>query len=115
MKKELIAKKSNLGLWKVNDSSSIVYRITVDGSGHCNSIEAIQGYYKNGADEVGLVNEIINRGNNVEFYNIDKGDEAASYTEYLEQFNNEDGFPIYPYVNFETYEKAKEIWDLLNE
>lgn len=109
--RELLATKGRLGLWKVNiQKEGIRYRITDDGSGYCNSIEEMSSYYKKGT-EIDLVKEILDRDNKILFENIVSGEEK-SYEDYLEQFNT-DNFPIVPYINFITYEKAKEIWDLL--
>lgn len=113
--RECLATKDVLGLWEITNGTEKCYRITDDGCGVCNSIEEMSSYFKGG--ETALVDEIIKRGNTV-FFESDAG--TATYDEYLEQFAvYEDGgcpkHPIYPYVNFETYEKAKEIWDLLEE
>ena len=108
---KILAVDGVLALWETNDGTNIVYRITDDGSGYCNSIEEMSGYYTKGT-EIDLVNEIMNRGNKILFENIVSGEEST-YEEYIGQFEKEDDFPIAPYVNFESYEKAKEIWDLL--
>lgn len=113
--RECLATKDVLGLWEITNGTEKCYRITDDGSGVCNSIEEMSSYFKGG--ETALVDEIIKRGNNV-FFESDVG--TATYDEYLDQFAvYEDGgcpeHPVYPYVDFETYEKAKEIWDLLEE
>ena len=111
--RELIEEKSFLGLWKVSDGINTVYKITDDGHGICNSVEEMSGYYFEGT-ETDLVNEILKRGNTV-IYTDD-----LTYTEYMAQFEDykngrEPKTVIYPYCNFESYEKAKEIWDLLSE
>lgn len=113
--RECLATKDILGLWEITNGTEKCYRITDDGSGVCNSIEEMSNYFKGG--ETALVDEIIKRGNKV-FFESDVG--TATYDEYLEQFAvYEDGgcpeHPVYPYIDFETYEKAKEIWDLLEE
>lgn len=113
--RECLATKDVLGLWEITNGTEKCYRITDDGCGVCNSIEEMSSYFKGG--ETALVDEIIKRGNNV-FFESDVG--TATYDEYLDQFAvYEDGgcpeHPVYPYVDFETYEKAKEIWNLLEE
>ena len=110
IKTEVLLSKNHLDLWKVSDGIEECYRITDDGSGYCNSIEEMCEYYH--GDEIGLVNIILAKGNNVVFVNIETLGEHT-YDEYISQFENEGDFFIFPYVNFETYEKAKEIWDLL--
>ncbi len=100
-----------LKLWESTDGIKKVYRITDDGSGYCNSIEEMSAYYSQGT-EIDLVKEIMKRENKILFENLVSGEEHT-YEEYIEQFENEDDFPIMPYVDFESYEKAKEIWDLL--
>lgn len=110
-KTTLIEKKGKLGLWKVNvQEEGIRYRITDDGCGYCNSIEEMSSYYRKGT-EIDLVKEILDRNNEILFENIVSGEEK-SYEDYLEQFNTND-FPIVPYINFTSCEKAKEIWNLL--
>lgn len=109
--REQIETKGRLGLWKRTYGAEVIYRITDDGSGVCNSIEEMSGYYTKGT-EIDLVKEIMDRGNKILFENIVSGVES-DYEEYIEQFKNEDDFPIVPYVNFLSYDKAKEIWDLL--
>ena len=110
-KRTLMEQKGKLGLWKVNvQEEGIRYRITDDGCGYCNSIEEMSSYYSKGT-EIDLVKEILDRDNEILFENIVSGEEK-DYEDYLEQFNTKD-FPIVPYINFTTYEKAKEIWDLL--
>ena len=111
VKREVVLSKGSLDLWKVSNESEECYKITDDGSGICNSIEEMSGYYRQGT-EVDLVNEIIKRNNPVVFT------DGATYEEYMEQFDRyaeggEPENPIYPYCTFETYEKAKEIWDML--
>ena len=106
-------REAPLGLWKVTDGTETVYRITDDGCGYCNSIEEMSSYYNNG-DEIGLVNKILEKENEILFENCVSGAEAT-YEEYLEQFKRDKDFPIIPYINFKSYEKAKEIWDLLSE
>lgn len=111
-KREVMFSKGHLDLWKITcDNGMTCYKITDDGSGICNSIEEMSGYYKKGT-EIDLVNEIIKRDNPVVFT------DDATYEEYMEQFDiyaegGEPENPIYPYCTFKTYEKAKEIWDLL--
>jgi hypothetical protein len=109
-KYEVILSKGHLDLWKVSNATEEVYRITDDGSGYCNSIEEMCAYYN--GDEIGLVNIIIENGNDVMFVNIETL-ENCTYEEYVTQFEMTEDPLIFPYVNFETYEKAKEIWDLL--
>ena len=100
-----------LALWETNDGTNVVYRITDDGSGYCNSVEEMSGYYTEGT-EIDLVREIMNRGNKILFENLVSGEEHT-YEEYIEQFEKDEDFPIMPYVDFKSYKKAKEIWDLL--
>ena len=104
-----IEEKGKLGLWEHRCGNDVWY--TIHEENVCNSLEEIC-YAFNDGDEIALVNEVINRGNTVDFT------DCATYEEYLKQFemyaNNEDvENPIYPYCCFETYEKAKEIFDLL--
>lgn len=108
---KIIKQKDKLCLWQTYDGKKIVYRITDDGSGYCNSIEEMSAYYTKGT-EIDLVNEIKNRGNKILFEHLVSGEES-NYEEYIRQFKEEKDFPIMPYVDFETYDKAKEIWELL--
>ena len=113
--RELVCEKCDCGLWKVSDGVEECFKITDDGGGYCNSIEEMCRYYH--GDEIGLVKQILQRGNNVIF--ADHGESGGkgkySYEEYLSQFeNSDDHYIIFPYVDFDTYEKAKEIFDLLN-
>ena len=111
-KRTLMEQKGKLGLWKVNvQEEGIRYRITDDGCGYSNSIEELSSYYNNG-DDIGLVNKILEKENKILFENCVSGAETT-YEEYMEQFKKDEDFPILPYVNFKSYEKAKEIWDLL--
>lgn len=110
IKKELLLEKGCLGLWKLDNGVEEVYKITDDGSGYCNSIEEMCKYYN--GEEVKLVNIILEKGNSVMFVNIETLN-YHTYEEYLAQFENEGYFLIFPYVNFEKYENAKEIWDIL--
>ena len=110
IKTEVLLSKGHLALWKASNGEEECYRITDDGSGYCNSIEEISGYFK--GDEIGLVDIILEKGNEVMFVNSGTL-EKHTYEEYIAQFDNMVDFPIYPYVNFATYEDAKEIWDLL--
>lgn len=111
-KHEVIFSKGNLDLWKINNGVEEWYRITDDGSGCCNSIEEMCAYYH--GDEIGLVNIIIEKGNNIAFVNKETLN-YCTYEEYIAQFETEQDFDIFPYVNFKTYEQAKEIWDLLGQ
>ena len=109
--RELLLEKGELGLWKVSYGLEECYRITDDGSGICNSIEEMCEYY--GSEEVKLVNIILEKGNYIMFVNKETLDDCT-YEEYIAQFEDEDGeYSIFPYVDFDTYEKAKEILDLL--
>ena len=101
-----VEEKRNIAIWKHEYGEQEWY--TIHEECMCNSLEEISYAYP-GTDEVGLVNEVIKRGNKVMF----TGD--ATYEEYLEQFEHYGSTdPIYPYCCFDTYEKAKEIFDLLN-
>lgn len=116
MMPELILKGNNyLGLWKRSEGYWV---ITDDGSGVCNSIEEMSAYYNHG-DEIGLVKEIISKGNDVIFedHGESYGKGTYTYEEYLAQFKDKDAkeYIIYPYVTFTSYEAAKEIWDLLDK
>lgn len=113
--RELMLEKGDFGLWRVCDGAEECFRITDDGGGYCNSIEEMCRYYN--GDEIGLVKQILQRGNNVIFadHGESYGKGEYSYEEYLSQFEKSDGdYIIFPYVDFDTYEKAKEIFDLLN-
>ena len=112
VERKLIETKGDLGLWEVTNGKETVYRITDDGHGYCNSIEELATYYK--GDEVGLVKQIINKGNPVFFEDSCTG-EKKSFDEYQEQFAREDEYPIFPYVNFESLSSAKEVLGLLEE
>lgn len=110
-KSNKIHEKGTLRLWKNYSVYDKETRYTIHEDSACNSLEEIS-YAFNG-DEIGLVNEVIKRGNKVDFT------DNATYEEYIAHLEayrngNEPKNPIYPYCSFETYEKAKEIWDLLN-
>lgn len=110
--RELILQKSKLGLWRVSNGIEECYKITDDGGGYCNSIAEMCQYYD--GEEVKLVNIILEKGNDVIFMNIETM-EDHTYEEYLAQFFEDKEPLIFPYVDFNTYGKAKEIWDLLME
>lgn len=103
-----LEEKGKIVLWEhcAERSNDIWY--TIHEEDMCNSLEEIAYAFHDG-DEIGLVNEVISRGNKVDFT------DDATYGEYLKQFEEYDCInPIYPYCCFETYEKAKEIFDLLD-
>lgn len=101
--------KGKLVLWEHRCGKDVWY--TIHEEDICNSLEEICYAFNNG-DEIGLVREVINRGNAVDFT------DNATFEEYLKQFdlyakNMDVENPIYPYCCFETYEKAQEIFNLL--
>ena len=116
--KKIHENKNGLALWENYSAydGQTWWNITDDGCGICNSIEEMCSYYNDG-DEVGLVNEILVRGNEVTFedHGETEGKGEYTYDEYLEQINGDGNYIIFHYVSFTSYEKAKEIWDLLNE
>ena len=108
-----IEEKGKLALWEHRAELCNDIWYTIHEEDVCNSLEEIC-YAFNDGDEIALVREVISRGNIVDFT------DDATYEEYLKQFelyakNVDVENPIYPYCCFETYEKAKEIFDLLKE
>ena len=109
-KRKKLHEKGRLRLWENYSGYDGETWYTIHEEDVCNSLEEI--CYAFNGDEIGLVNEVIKRGNKVDFT------DNATFEEYMEQFEaykngSEPENPIYPYCYFETYEKAKEIWDLL--
>lgn len=80
-----IDEKGELVLWEHRWGNDVWY--TIHKENVCNSLEEIC-YAFNDGDEIALVNEVISRGNRVDFT------DDATYEEYLKQFelyaNNED-------------------------
>lgn len=108
-----IYRKGELALWEIRYQNGVIYRITDDGSGYCNSIEEMCEYFD--GNEIELVKIIVKDENDVMFVNKETLTDCT-YTEYLNQFQEEkDFYPIYPYVDFKSYDKAKKIWDLLTD
>ena len=108
IKRKKLHTKGELCLWEHCFGYDGETWYTIHEENVCNSLEEI--CYAYGGKEVELVNEVIKRGNKVMFT------DDATYEEYLAQFDDYENVenPIYPYCCFETYEKAKEIWDLLS-
>jgi len=106
-KRKKIHEKGGLCLWENYSAYNGETWYTIHEEDVCNSLEEI--CYAFNGDEIGLVNEVIKRGNKVDFT------DNATYEEYIAQFEDYKNVenPIYPHCYFETYEKAKEIWDLL--
>ena len=111
VKTKKIHEKEKLCLWEHSSCDGGTW-YTINENDMCNSLEEI--CYAYNGKEVDLVNEVMKRGNKVVFSG---NASSASYEDYIAQFDNYEKVknPIYPYCCFETYEKAREICDLLEE